>query len=194
MDKIGLDGVAEELGKRRLCKGDSIDKYLDLYKEVTPDLDGVRYLKEKLAGVLDPKTAEDTGNYHCERRCSAKPQISRLYLILLWCAACPITPVLIFEISIDGFGGSVGGGGRYDEMIGRFTGRTQTCACGFSVGFERIVMLLLERDYQVPKKGRKMAFLLEKGISRENMLNAFKEAETLEKRRLPGQHEHDEEK
>ena len=38
----------------------------------------------------------------------------------------------IFEISIDGFGGSVAGGGRYDEMIGRFAG-TQTCACGFFV-------------------------------------------------------------
>ena len=53
----------------------------------------------------------------------------------------------IFEISMDEFGGSVGGGGRYDEMIGKFTGN-DTCACGFSIGFERIVMLLLERDYQ----------------------------------------------
>ena len=32
-------------------------------------------------------------------------------------------------------------------MIGKFTGN-QTCACGFSIGFERIVMLLLERDYR----------------------------------------------
>ena len=55
----------------------------------------------------------------------------------------------IFEIAMDEYGGSVGGGGRYDEMIGKFTGN-QTCACGFSIGFERIVMLLLERDYQIP--------------------------------------------
>ena len=53
----------------------------------------------------------------------------------------------IFEISMDEFGGSVGGGGRYDEMIGKFTGQS-TCACGFSIGFERIVMLLMERGYQ----------------------------------------------
>ena len=53
----------------------------------------------------------------------------------------------IFEIAMDEFGGSVGGGGRYDEMIGKFTG-SNTSACGFSIGFERIVMLLLERGYQ----------------------------------------------
>ncbi len=60
----------------------------------------------------------------------------------------------IFEIAMDEFGGSVGGGGRYDEMIGKFTGNN-TCACGFSIGFERIVMLLLERDYKVPSAAQK---------------------------------------
>ena len=57
----------------------------------------------------------------------------------------------IFEIAMDEYGGSVGGGGRYDEMIGKFTGN-QTCACGFSIGFERIVMLLLEQ--RLPDPGR----------------------------------------
>ena len=58
MDKIGLDGVAEELAKEGFAQ-ESIDRYLNLYKEVTPDLDGVRFLKDKLADVLDPKSAED---------------------------------------------------------------------------------------------------------------------------------------
>ena len=65
----------------------------------------------------------------------------------------------IFEISMDEFGGSVGGGGRYDEMIGKFTGQ-DTPAVGFSIGFERIVMLLLERGYQVPGGREKKAYLL----------------------------------
>ena len=82
----------------------------------------------------------------------------------------------IFEISIDGFGGSVGGGGRYDEMIGKFTG-SQTCACGFSIGFERIVMLLLERDYQIPERASKTAFLIEKNMPKEGLLKIFREAE-----------------
>ena len=178
MDKIGLDGVAEELAKEGFAQ-ESIDKYLNLYKEVTPDLDGVRFLKDKLADVLDPKTAENMETIIASVNAVKTADFQIVFDPTLVRGMSYYTGP-IFEISIDGFGGSVGGGGRYDEMIGRFTGN-QTCACGFSVGFERIVMLLLERDYQVPKKGRKMAFLLEKGISRENMLNAFKEAETLRK-------------
>ena len=178
MDKIGLDGVAEELAKEGFAQ-ESIDKYLNLYKEVTPDLDGVRFLKDKLADVLDSKTAEDMETIIASVNAVKTADFQIVFDPTLVRGMSYYTGP-IFEISIDGFGGSVGGGGRYDEMIGRFTGH-QTCACGFSVGFERIVMLLLERDYQVPKKGRKMAFLLEKGISRENMLDAFKEAETLRK-------------
>ena len=53
----------------------------------------------------------------------------------------------IFEVTMDDFGGSVAGGGRYDKMIGKFTGQ-DTPACGFSIGFERIVMLLLENGYE----------------------------------------------
>ena len=44
----------------------------------------------------------------------------------------------IFEVSMEGFGGSVAGGGRYDKLIGKFTG-VDTPACGFSIGFERII-------------------------------------------------------
>ena len=47
----------------------------------------------------------------------------------------------IFEIAIPEFGGSCGGGGRYDKMVGKFTGH-DVPACGFSIGFERIVLLL----------------------------------------------------
>ena len=74
----------------------------------------------------------------------------------------------IFEISMDEYGGSVGGGGRYDEMIGRFTGQ-QTPACGFSIGFERIVMLLLERDFKVPGSAEKTAFMIEKNMPEDKM-------------------------
>ena len=76
---------------------------------------------------------------------------------------------------MDEFGGSVGGGGRYDEMIGKFTGNN-TCACGFSIGFERIVMLLLERDYQVPGNAGKKAYLIEKNMPGDKLAAIFKEA------------------
>ncbi len=60
----------------------------------------------------------------------------------------------IFEVSMEGFGGSVAGGGRYDKMIGKFTG-TETPACGFSIGFERIVTILMEQGGQVPGRPRR---------------------------------------
>ncbi|MDE6830652.1 MAG: ATP phosphoribosyltransferase regulatory subunit, partial [Lachnospiraceae bacterium] len=73
---------------------------------------------------------------------------------------------------MDDFGGSVAGGGRYDKMIGKFTGQ-DTPACGFSIGFERIVMLLLENGYKVPGKGSKKAYLLEKKLPKEGVLKVL---------------------
>ena len=70
---------------------------------------------------------------------------------------------------MDDFGGSVAGGGRYDKMIGKFTGQ-DTPACGFSIGFERIVMLLLENGYKVPGGRQKKAYLLEEASKIEGQL------------------------
>ena len=81
----------------------------------------------------------------------------------------------IFEVTMDDFGGSVAGGGRYDKMIGKFTGQ-DTPACGFSIGFERIVMLLLENGYQLPSKRAKKAYLLDKKMGKEGMLSVLAQA------------------
>ena len=60
-------------------------------------------------------------------------------------------------------------------MIGKFTGNN-TCACGFSIGFERIVMLLLERGYEIPTKNGKKAYLIEKNMPADKLLNILKQA------------------
>ena len=170
MDKIGLDGVAEELEKEGFAK-ESIDTYLGMFQEITSDVEGVRFLKEKLSGVLDAKTAEDLETI-----------ISTVEAVKTADFKMAFDPTLvrgmsyytgpIFEISMDEFGGSVGGGGRYDEMIGKFTGQA-TPACGFSIGFERIVMLLIERGYKVPTSKEKKALLIEKGMPKEGMLKVL---------------------
>ena len=69
----------------------------------------------------------------------------------------------------------MGGGGRYDEMIGKFTGQN-TPAVGFSIGFERIVMLLFERGYKIPASKQKKAYLLDKNLSKEKMLKVLEQA------------------
>jgi histidyl-tRNA synthetase len=64
----------------------------------------------------------------------------------------------IFEIGVEGLPYSIAGGGRYDRMIGRLLGR-EVPACGFSIGFERVIALLLERGVEVPRTGRLLALL-----------------------------------
>ena len=70
----------------------------------------------------------------------------------------------IFEIKSDDFkGSSIAGGGRYDNMIGNFTG-TPTCACGFSIGFERLVGALLDKKFKAPGSREKVAVLYGKSF------------------------------
>ena len=82
----------------------------------------------------------------------------------------------IFEIAIPEFGGSCGGGGRYDKMVGRFTGK-DVPACGFSIGFERIVLLLLENGFEIPTQPKKKAYLIEKGYTAEKLCEVMKQAQ-----------------
>lgn len=173
MDKIGLEGVEAELIKEGFSK-DSVDKYLGLFKKVTNDIAGISYLKETLGDYLDQDVAANL-----------EMIISSVESVKSGDFTIDFDPTLvrgmsyytgtIFEISMTEFGGSVGGGGRYDEMIGKFTGN-ETCACGFSIGFERIVMLLLERNYQVPTSGDKVVYLIEKNMPGAKMVDILKEA------------------
>lgn len=65
---------------------------------------------------------------------------------------------MVFEIETEGLGLSVAGGGRYDNMISKLGG-VEVPAVGFSIGFERIVLLLQERGFIPPRSGRRIALL-----------------------------------
>ena len=170
MDKIGPEGVEAELIEMGYTS-ESVKTYLSLFDEVATDVSGVRYLKEKLGDYLSDETADGLelimSSVEAAKECDFKLQF---------------TPTLvrgqsyytgtIFEVTMDDFGGSVAGGGRYDKMIGKFTGQ-DTPACGFSIGFERIVMLLLENGYKVPGGRQKKAYLLEKKLPKEAMLKVL---------------------
>ena len=170
MDKIGPEGVEAELIEMGYTS-ESVKTYLSLFDEVASDVSGVRYLKEKLGDYLSDETADGLelimSSVEAAKECDFKLQF---------------TPTLvrgqsyytgtIFEVTMDDFGGSVAGGGRYDKMIGKFTGQ-DTPACGFSIGFERIVMLLLENGYKVPGGRQKKAYLLEKKLPKEAILKVL---------------------
>ena len=166
MDKIGLDGVAEELEKEGFSK-DAVTQYLDLFREITPDAAGVRLARERLAGYLDPAHADALSEI-IESVDAVKRASFRIVFDPTLVRGMSYYTGPIFEIAMDEYGGSVGGGGRYDEMIGKFIGQ-QVPACGFSIGFERIVMLLLERSFQIPARPAKKAYLLDKKLSSEQL-------------------------
>ena len=174
MDKIGIEGVRGELEKEGFAK-ESIDTYLAMFEKITADVAGVRYVKEKLAGVLDPQYADGLelimNSVDAVKSADFKIAFDPTLVRGMSYYTGPI-----FEISMDEFGGSVGGGGRYDEMIGKFTGN-DTCACGFSIGFERIIMLLMERGFKVPGTANKKALLIEKNMPAEGMMKVLKQAD-----------------
>ncbi len=170
MDKIGAKGVAEELVKLGYEK-ESVDRYLGLFDEITSDLEGIRFLKEKLSGIMDENVAGSMEQIISSVESAKEADFQVKFSPTLVRGQSYYTGA-IFEIVMDEFGSSVAGGGRYDKMIGKFTGQ-DTPACGFSIGFERIVMLLLENGYQIPNKREKKAYLLEKGMHQEGILKVL---------------------
>ena len=173
MDKIGTDGVKAELLENGYSEA-SADRYLELMNQASPDAAGVRKMGELLKGVLEDGAAENLA-----RIMETVAEVSQVGCQLIF------DPTLvrgmgyytgtIFEVSMEGFGGSVAGGGRYDRMIGKFTG-IDTPACGFSIGFERIVTILLDAGFTVPGGDGKEVWLFERGMGAERLTAIMKEA------------------
>ncbi len=173
MDKLGAEGVAEEL-KREGFAPESVEKYMDLFGQITPDVEGVKRCGQILEGIVDASSIENMA-YIMESVDAVRTAEFSIQFDPTLVRGMSYYTGPIFEISMDEYGGSVGGGGRYDEMIGKFTGQ-ETCACGFSIGFERIVMLLLERGFQVPDAKKKTAYLIEKGMSAQQLRQILEQA------------------
>ena len=85
-----------------------------------------RFIKEKLKDVLDSKVAEDLETI-ISTVDSVKTADFKMAFDPTLVRGMSYYTGPIFEISMDEFGGSVGGGGRYDEMIGKFTGNEYLC-------------------------------------------------------------------
>ncbi|MCB0129457.1 MAG: ATP phosphoribosyltransferase regulatory subunit, partial [Caldilineaceae bacterium] len=143
LDKIGLDGVRRELEQRGIASpaaekllatmdaaptgnGELIPWLSDLLAESTLGRQGVEDL-EKILGFSTGSPAE--------RRLRVDPYLAR---------GLSYYTGAIYEIEFPGLSGSGGGGGRYDELIGMFSGQSIP-SCGFSFGLERVVLIMEER-------------------------------------------------
>lgn len=179
MDKIGMDGVAKTLLEQGYPE-ENVHKYLAIFQKTASDVKGVHFLKEILGDYLEDGVADDL-IVIMESVDVLKSADFKIIFDPTLVRGMGYYTGPIFEISMDEFGGSVGGGGRYDEMIGKFTGQSIP-ACGFSIGFERIVMLLLEKEYQVPEKGEKIAYLVEKNMPANKLLTILRKANEQRKK------------
>lgn len=178
MDKIGIDGVAEDLVEDGYDQ-DVVKKYLQLFKDVENenDLDGLMKLADTLiaAGTLEAEVKENLLQI-IESVDACKNAEFRMVFDPTLVRGMSYYTGTIFEIAIPEFGGSCGGGGRYDRMVGKFTGK-DTPACGFSIGFERIVLLLLENHFEIPGTRKKVAYLIEKGVGTEVLCKVMNQAQ-----------------
>ena len=174
MDKIGLEGVKEELIKYDFDE-ESVEKYTNLFKEIENKENPVTYLAEKLDGFMDDDVKQWMEEIIDSVRATKASEFEIVFDPTLVRGMSYYTGT-IFEIAIPEFGGSCGGGGRYDKMVGNFTG-IDVPACGFSIGFERIVLLLMEQGFKVPTENKKVAYLIEKGVNGERLCEVIAKAQ-----------------
>lgn len=174
MDKIGLEGVKAELlengYEEAVC-----EKYLDLFRAVEAAEDGVSCLMEQIASYLDEEVMASFREILSSVQATKADSFELIFDPTLVRGMSYYTGT-IFEIAMPEFGGSCGGGGRYDRMVGKFTGN-DVPACGFSIGFERIVLLLMESGFQVPTRPKQVAYLVEKGVSGQTLCQVIAKAQ-----------------
>ena len=178
MDKIGTDGVKEALLEAGFDAG-SVEKYIALFAGIEQAEKPVEYLASQLKDYL-PQECRDNLNEISSAVNAAKTADFTLLFDPTLVRGMSYYTGTIFEVELKEFHSSCGGGGRYDKMIGKFTGN-DTPACGFSIGFERIITILLENGFKVPEQGSKTAFLIEKGIAGDKLNEIVKQAEDMRK-------------
>jgi len=162
LDKIEIDGVQNELQKSGFPDS-SVNKFIEIVKEAA----NTKLTLEAIAKLLpnipenvlaDLKQVIETISGQSNNHYSIKLDLSLVRGMGYYTGQ-------IFEIGIDGFGSSIAGGGRYDKMIGKIlNGKEDIPACGFSIGFERVVAILEERQFKVSNLSNKVALLYDSDL------------------------------
>ncbi|MBQ4538391.1 MAG: histidine--tRNA ligase [Oscillospiraceae bacterium] len=176
-DKIGLDGIREDLVGNGF-DAEIVDRYLASYGAISGAVDCAEFCKSISEEYLDPAVVTGIGDIISGARSMVSEGVEISFDPTLVRGMGYYTGP-IFEVSIDGYNFSIAGGGRYDKMIGRFSGQ-DVSASGFSIGFERIITILkdkMEKGIQISENNR--AILIDKNVALEKKLEIFKEAKQL---------------
>ena len=167
LDKIGAEGIEAELKEKALPEN-AIKALVEFISAGQISLDDVA------SKCADPSIADDLKYIIKTSKLVADGKYDVKYCPNLVRGQGYYTGA-VFEIASPLFSGAIGGGGRYDNLIGKFIGQ-QVPAVGFSIGFERICSILLDQKYQIPGAKEKCAFLYDDAMPFENVM---KEAQKL---------------
>ncbi len=181
MDKIGVDGVKEDLIANGFS-ADAVEKYMGLFDEIKnlndpTNIKALDFLNERLSGTIEEGVIDNLKEIFVSVNAAKTAECELIFDPTLVRGMGYYTGT-IYEIEMAELNCSVAGGGRYDKMIGKFTGN-DTPACGFSIGFERIITIMLENGFKIPGENEKIAFLYEKGMDSERVGKIIKEASVL---------------
>lgn len=165
LDKIGFDGVKAELIEKDFDSA-NVGKLIDSIGTTPFTLDDAEKLCGKLDCIDNLRKIMDAAN-------SLADGFEVTYDMTLVRGQGYYTGT-VFEISSPDFKGAIGGGGRYDNLIGKFLGESIP-AVGFSIGFERLCAILLEQKYKIPTQKKKFAVI----YNDDNFIDALKYADTL---------------
>ncbi|HEX3077852.1 MAG TPA: histidine--tRNA ligase [Lachnospiraceae bacterium] len=168
LDKIGIDGLKAELIDRNINHDiieritAIVDSKIDL--DEIESLTGEKQIIEGLKSIIS--AVRKLSNGTCDIQFDLSLVRGQGYYT-----------GTIFEIESKTFHSSIGGGGRYDNLIGKFTGE-KVPAVGFSIGFERIYSLLSTSGFLIPDSSRKIAIIYRS----EDFLEAYSKAESFRDR------------
>jgi len=165
LDKIGIEGVKAELAEAGFDET-AVSKFTGLFESGSLNLESIAEVcnAEYIANlkyIIDTVNAV-TGN---DFPVVFTPSLVR---------GQGYYTGTIFEVEADGYSGAIAGGGRYDNLIGKFLNE-EIPAVGFSIGFERIFGILMERNYEIPGRKKRIALFYDS----ENYAQALSYAEEL---------------
>lgn len=176
MDKIGLEGVEKELLESGYPQA-AVEAYVAFFRKAGQGLSCAEFCGEALADTLEAGVVQNLDTILDCVRATAAGSFELVFDPTLVRGMGYYTGT-IFEVELPEFGSSVAGGGRYDEMVGRFCGQ-KVPACGFSIGFERIITILKDRGFTPPQEGSRVAFLADKALSGQQLVELFRQAAEL---------------
>lgn len=157
LDKIGIDGVQNELHKAEFSPS-SIEKFIGIVKSATDAKITINSITTLLPNIPEKVLADL--NKVIETVTSQSQNNYSIALDISLVRGMGYYTGQIFEIGIEGFNSSIAGGGRYDKMIGKIlNGKEEIPACGFSIGFERVLTILEEKQFAVPISQKKIVVL-----------------------------------